>query len=349
MAERLVSGKGRTAGNPSPPMMPGAWNQAMRSTSPARSSAGGEAAAALGQHPRHAALGQAAEQGGEVEPALLAPAPAGSRPRLRGRAPAPPAAGRCGWRSRSARRGRSAPAGRRAACAAACRPPPGRCGTRAMPGTRQVRSGSSASTVPLPTSTASWLARSACAARRAAAPVIQRLSPLAVAMRPSRVVASFRVTRGRPRVMRRTKPAMTARASRLQQALLHGDPGLPQPAEAAAVDPRVGIAGGHHHARHAGGDQGVAAGRRAAPVGAGLQGDIGGGAARGLAGAGERLRFGVRAAAGLGPAAADHPALAHDDAADRGVRPGVAEAPAGERQGGAHVVEVVGGGHARAV
>ena len=65
-------------------------------------------------------------------------------------------------------------------------------------------------------------------------------------------------------------------------------------------------------------------------------------AAGGGAGAGQRFRFRVRAAAGLSPAAADHPAAAHDDAADRRVRPRVAEAPAGERQGGAHVLERVG-------
>ena len=50
-------------------------------------------------------------------------------------------------------------------------------------------------------------AASACTLRRAAGPVIQRLSPEAVAMRPSRVLASFSVTKGRPWVTRfRTRP-----------------------------------------------------------------------------------------------------------------------------------------------
>ena len=63
------------------------------------------------------------------------------------------------------------------------------------PGIRQVSSGSSASTVPTPTSTASCRARIACPRRRAGAPVIQRLSPAPVAIRPSSVAASFSVTR----------------------------------------------------------------------------------------------------------------------------------------------------------
>ena len=66
------------------------------------------------------------------------------------------------------------------------------------PGRRQVSCGSSASAVPAPISTASCVARSQCPRRRAASSVIQRLSPEASAMRPSRLVASFNVTIGRP-------------------------------------------------------------------------------------------------------------------------------------------------------
>ena len=78
---------------------------------------------------------------------------------------------------------------------------------------RQVRSGSSASTVPTPTMTASCRPRSACAMRRAGVPVIHWLSPLLVAIRPSSVVASFSVTSGRPARMRWVKPASTSCAS----------------------------------------------------------------------------------------------------------------------------------------
>ncbi|MDQ1079795.1 hypothetical protein QE401_002321 [Pseudoroseomonas cervicalis] len=78
---------------------------------------------------------------------------------------------------------------------------------------RQDRAGSSASAVPLPTSTASCVPRSACARRRAGAPVIHWLSPLRVAMRPSSVLASFSVSSGRLWVSRLVKPALIARAS----------------------------------------------------------------------------------------------------------------------------------------
>ena len=52
----------------------------------------------------------------------------------------------------------------------------------------------------------------------------------------------------------------------------------------------VGIAGGADDARDAGVDQRIGAGRRAAVMGAGFERDIGGGAARQLAGLGQRLR-----------------------------------------------------------
>ncbi|EKA62560.1 phosphoenolpyruvate synthase/pyruvate phosphate dikinase [Janibacter hoylei PVAS-1] len=63
---------------------------------------------------------------------------------------------------------------------------------------RTARCGSSARRVPAPTRTASRSARSRCTASRAVGPVIQRLVPSAAAVRPSRVLASFHVTYGRP-------------------------------------------------------------------------------------------------------------------------------------------------------
>ena len=51
-------------------------------------------------------------------------------------------------------------------------------------------------------------------------------------------------------------------------------------------------------------------------MGAGFQRDIGGGAACGLTGLAQRHGFGVRAAAGLRPAAPDHAAITHNHAAD---------------------------------
>src|SRR5258706_7067005 len=72
---------------------------------------------------------------------------------------------------------------------------------------RALSSGSSASTVPEPTATASARARSACTKARAAGLVTQRDSPRAVAMRPSRLAASFSVVKGRPRSTRERKPS----------------------------------------------------------------------------------------------------------------------------------------------
>ncbi len=62
-----------------------------------------------------------------------------------------------------------------------------RTGCRVMPRPRTVSAGSSARAVPAPTITASWRARMAWTARRAAGPVIHWLSPVAVAMRPSKL------------------------------------------------------------------------------------------------------------------------------------------------------------------
>ena len=79
------------------------------------------------------------------------------------------------------------------------------CGT--VPNPRMVKSGSSERAVPPPTITASWRIRMLWTARRASGPVIQRLSPEAVAIRPSKLFASFKVTHGRPRPVLRKNPA----------------------------------------------------------------------------------------------------------------------------------------------
>ena len=70
---------------------------------------------------------------------------------------------------------------------------------------RTVSRGSSAATVPTPTSTASHAARRACETRRSSSPEIHFDSPVVVAMRPSSVCANFTATYGRhPRS--RTEP-----------------------------------------------------------------------------------------------------------------------------------------------
>src|SRR5579864_4236218 len=73
--------------------------------------------------------------------------------------------------------------------------------------------GSSASTVPTPVSTAELRARHCCTSSRAAAPEIQRLAPLPSAVRPSRLMASFTRTHGRPWRMRLRNPQLSSAAS----------------------------------------------------------------------------------------------------------------------------------------
>ena len=75
---------------------------------------------------------------------------------------------------------------------------------------------------------------------RAAGPVIQRLSPLAVAIRPSSEVASFRVTSGRPSLTRQKAGVELGRLGGAEPGL-DRDAGLAQPADPGAGDARVGI------------------------------------------------------------------------------------------------------------
>ena len=81
------------------------------------------------------------------------------------------------------------------------------------PRSRTSSIGSSARAVPEPIRIASVLARIRWTRRRASGPVIHRLSPVRVAIRPSSVAASLSRTCGRPRSIRQRKPRLTARAS----------------------------------------------------------------------------------------------------------------------------------------
>ena len=78
---------------------------------------------------------------------------------------------------------------------------------------RTVNRASSASTVSAPLSTTLDCARNRCTSARAAGPVIHWLSPLAIAVRPSKLMASLARTYGRPLSMRLVKPALSSRAS----------------------------------------------------------------------------------------------------------------------------------------
>ncbi|MNF73400.1 hypothetical protein D3C84_553990 [compost metagenome] len=78
---------------------------------------------------------------------------------------------------------------------------------------RTVRRALSNSTVSAPVTITLERARRRCTAARAAGPVIHWLSPLAMAVRPSRLIASLTRTYGRPRSMRLMKPTFSSRAS----------------------------------------------------------------------------------------------------------------------------------------
>ena len=65
----------------------------------------------------------------------------------------------------------------------------------------------------MPVSTALDRARSRCTSQRDLSLVIHWLSPVAVAVRPSRVAASLQRTQGRPRSNRDTNPRLSACAS----------------------------------------------------------------------------------------------------------------------------------------
>lgn len=213
----------------------------------------------------------------------------------------------------------------------------------ARPGSRQSRLGSSTRTVLLPTITASFSARSRWARARAVSPVIQRLSPACVASRPSSVVASFSVTSGRPSRMRRKKPALSAAASSAQTPVSTETPAARSRASPPPETRGSGSSKRHDDAGDARLGEGVGAGRRAPPMAARLEADIGGRAPRGLPGTREGLGLAMRAPARLGPAASHDASVLDDDAADGGVRPDRAEAAPRERQRRPHVTKVGGG------
>ena len=127
-------------------------------------------------------------------------------------------------------------------------------------------------------------------------------------------------------------PGMIARGLRGAQPDIDRDAGGAQPGMALPGHFRIGILDRRHHARNAGGDDRIGAGRRLAEMRARLQRHIERGAARGLAGARQRLGLGMGPAAGLGPAAADDDAVLDHDRADGGIGPGAALPAPAERQ-----------------
>ncbi len=122
-----------------------------------------------------------------------------------------------------------------------------------------------------------------------------------------------------------------------QEAGLDLDPRLAQLREAAAGDFRIGIAMAGHHAGDSGRDHRVGAGRGAAVVGAGLQGDEEGGTSRAVSRLAQGLDLGVRASHLPVPAAAHDLAVPHQDGADLRVGRDAVPAAGGEPEGAPQV------------
>ena len=130
---------------------------------------------------------------------------------------------------------------------------------------------------------------------------------------------------------------------RLHQAAGDLDAGRGQPFEAGTVDLRERVAHRRHHPRHAGSHQCLRARRGVAGVGAGLQGDVGGGTPGAVAGCLQRQCLGVRLAGTLVPALAHHLLAVCQHAADHRIGPGGEGTAPGQPQRARHQ-QVVGRG-----
>ena len=165
--------------------------------------------AAFDHQPRDALFGQRAQHRRQIQPRRRARSRRRGSPARRPRRVSwPPALRRDPTSSpRAASRARNAPGGWCRECRSA-RSSTTRTGERAsMPGRRQVSSGSSASTVPMPTRMASHCARNRCTRVFAASPVIATGLWPAAPILSSAETASLRITCGRLSRMRRKCPA----------------------------------------------------------------------------------------------------------------------------------------------
>ena len=191
---------------------------------------------------------------------------------------------------------------------------------------RTVSCGSSASTVPLPTTIASTIARSACTSARATVPVIHCELRSAAATRPSSVAAYFHVTNGR--AVRtacsqgRSAPAAASSAAEPGDDLDAGlfEDGLPAGSFGVGVGDRV------DDPRDAGVDQRLGARAGAAGVRARFEGDHHRRAARRVTGRGRgpRSRRAGRRPRVVAPSPTSVASGLEHDRADRRVRAGAA-------------------------
>ena len=120
-----------------------------------------------------------------------------------------------------------------------------------MPGRRQVSSGSSASTVPMPTRMASHCARSRCTRVCAASPVIATGLWPAAPILSSAETASFRITCGTLVADAAEMPGVIVRGFRGAETDIDGDAGGAQLGVALPGHFRIGILDRRHHARNA--------------------------------------------------------------------------------------------------
>jgi hypothetical protein len=124
---------------------------------------------------------------------------------------------------------------------------------------------------------------------------------------------------------------------RLAHRFNHLDARLAQLCDAVAGNAWIGIAHRHHHAFHAGGDQGLAAGGGAAVVAAGLQRHHGGAVVGPRTGASQGMHLSVGCTGPLVKPLAHRSSLGIEHhAAHQGIRAGAACAEAGQLQGPLH-------------
>ena len=119
---------------------------------------------------------------------------------------------------------------------------------------RTVSCGSSTATVLVPTSITSHSARSRWVSSRAARPETQRLVPSAAALRPSRVVANFQVTNGRPCSTANVHTRLSAARLVDQQPRARPRRRPSRSVAGSAGGDRVGVGLGEDHAAYAGVD-----------------------------------------------------------------------------------------------
>ena len=160
-------------------------------------------------------------------------------------------------------------------------------------------------TVPAPVSIAELRARQVCTSARDASSVIHTLPPVADPVRPSKLMAIFSRTKGRPRSNRGKEPGIERARLGAEHPDRHGNARRTQSPDSLARNPRIRIFGRAHHAADSSRYQRIGARRRAARVAAGFQRDIRGRLARLAARGPQREHLGVRFAGAHMPAFAN--------------------------------------------